>query len=58
MRGDRVCFVTLSCTQVLVMSQHDRIKIAAAAQKHAALFSTERFMQDFISAIRPVLPVK
>jgi len=45
-------------TQVLIMDQRDRLKIAAAAQKHASSFSTQRFEQDFMAAIGPMLPRK
>ena len=40
------------------MDQRDRLKIAAAAQLHAAKFSTERFMDSFKAVMMPVMPVK
>lgn len=43
-------------TQVLVMEQRDRLKIAAAAQRRAAFFSTQRFHDMFCDAIRHLLP--
>ncbi|GIL65630.1 hypothetical protein Vafri_19214 [Volvox africanus] len=43
-------------TRVLTMDQRERLKIAAAAQRHAKSFSTERFLQDFTAAVAPVLP--
>jgi alpha-1,2-mannosyltransferase len=38
------------------MDQRDRLKIAAAAQRRASQFSTERFHQSFMSVMEPVLP--
>ncbi len=38
------------------MDQRERLKIAAAAQRQARAFSTERFMQDFTAAVAAVLP--
>jgi hypothetical protein len=43
-------------TRVLVMSQVDRLRIAAAAQRHSAKFSTENFTAGFLDAMAPVLP--
>jgi len=43
-------------TRVLVMSQVDRLRIAAAAQRHAAKFSTENFTVGFLEAVGPVVP--
>ncbi len=43
-------------TQVLAMDQRDRLRIAAAAQRRAQLFSTERFLDLFTEAIQPLLP--
>jgi hypothetical protein len=42
-------------TRVLVMDQVDRLRVAAAAQRHAAKFSTENFTAGFLDAIEPVL---
>lgn len=42
--------------QVLVMDQRARLQIAAAAQRHASKFSTQRFLDGFTSVIAPVLP--
>ncbi|EFJ50473.1 hypothetical protein VOLCADRAFT_103930 [Volvox carteri f. nagariensis] len=43
-------------TRVLTMDQRERMKIAAAAQKQAMAFSTERFLHDFTAVVAPVLP--
>ncbi|GLC39586.1 hypothetical protein PLESTB_000810100 [Pleodorina starrii] len=43
-------------TRVLTMDQRERLKIAAAAQRQATRFSTERFLQDFNAAVAPVMP--
>lgn len=43
-------------TRVLVMDQVDRLHIAAAAQRHAAKFSTENFTLRFLEAMGPVVP--
>eukprot|EP00798_Chlamydomonas_sp_ICE-L_P016150 gene16150-22310_t len=40
---------------VLMMSQVDRLQISAAAQRHAARFSQERFLHDFTAAMRDLL---
>lgn len=45
-------------TQVLAMDQRDRLKIAAAAQRQAARFSTQRFHDAFCDAIAAALPRK
>ncbi|KAI8471407.1 MAG: hypothetical protein J3K34DRAFT_384792 [Monoraphidium minutum] len=43
-------------TRVLVMPQVDRLRIAAAAQAHAAKFSSENFTAGFLEAVAPVVP--
>jgi hypothetical protein len=43
-------------TRVLVMPQADRLRITAAAQRHAAKFSTENFTAGFLGAIAAALP--
>lgn len=43
-------------TQVLIMDQRDRLKIAAAAQRRAQMFSTEVFHHAFMNSIAGVLP--
>ncbi|MEW5302545.1 MAG: hypothetical protein WDW36_005320 [Sanguina aurantia] len=42
-------------TTVLAMDQRDRLTLAAAAQKQAARFSTERFMASFKTAVGPLM---
>ncbi len=42
--------------EVLAMEQRERLRIAAAAQRRASMFSTERFLQDFTAALLPLLP--
>lgn len=42
--------------EVLAMEQQERLRIAAAAQRHASKFSTERFLKDFTAAVLPLLP--
>ncbi|KIZ06575.1 alpha-1,2-mannosyltransferase [Monoraphidium neglectum] len=41
-------------TRVLVMPQVERLRIAAAAQRHAAKFSGENFTAGFLDAMAPV----
>ncbi|KAG2424176.1 hypothetical protein HXX76_014709 [Chlamydomonas incerta] len=43
-------------TKVLTMDQRERLRLAAAAQRQASRFSTERFLQDFTAALADVLP--
>ncbi|GAX84154.1 hypothetical protein CEUSTIGMA_g11577.t1 [Chlamydomonas eustigma] len=43
-------------SQVLALEEGARIQMAAAARSHADTFSTEKFMNSFMSAIGPVLP--
>ena len=38
------------------MDQRERLRVAAAAQRQAGRFSTERFLQDFTAALADVLP--
>ncbi|KAG2432718.1 hypothetical protein HYH02_012852 [Chlamydomonas schloesseri] len=42
--------------KVLTMDQRERLRVAAAAQRQASRFSTERFLQDFTAALDGVLP--
>ena len=42
-------------TEVLVMDQERRLRIAAAARRRAARFSDERFAADFLDALRPAI---
>ncbi|GBF92830.1 GDP-Man:Man(3) c(2)-PP-Dol alpha-1,2-mannosyltransferase [Raphidocelis subcapitata] len=42
-------------TKVLVMDQVGRLRIAAAAQRHAAQFSGEAFSAGWLAALRPLL---
>ncbi|GFR48131.1 hypothetical protein Agub_g9965, partial [Astrephomene gubernaculifera] len=43
-------------SRLLGMEQRERLRIAAAAQRRAARFSTARFMQDFTAAVGGLLP--
>lgn len=62
--GPRRCGYLAECeqeyaaamTEVLAMGQHERMQIAEVAQRRASAFSTERFFQDFIAVMQPLLP--
>ena len=42
-------------TEVLIMDQERRLRVAAAARRRATRFSDERFSADFLDALRPAV---
>ncbi len=42
-------------TEVLIMDQERRLRVAAAARRRARRFSDERFSADFLDALRPAI---
>jgi alpha-1,2-mannosyltransferase len=47
---------TDAIVEVVGMGQVARLEVAAAARRRAAAFSDERFKNEFVEAVRPLLP--